>query len=71
MKLGDYMERNGLDDDTMADKVRTADVACDRTKINRYRRGKRRPDWPVIERIDKITKGAVSANDWMHLEAAQ
>lgn len=71
MKLADYMEHHRLDDEAMAGKVRTDRLPCDRTQISRYRRGRRRPDWPVIERIARVTKNSVTANDWMHLEAAE
>lgn len=73
MKLADYMETAGLDDEAMAKQVSSApdDIRCDRTEISRYRRGLRRPGWPVIERLAKVTKGAVTANDWMGMEAAQ
>lgn len=71
MKLADYMARRGLDDEAMAGRVQTKDVKCDRTQMSRYRRGRRRPDWPVIERIARVTKGDVTADDWMTLEAAE
>lgn len=71
MKLADYMETAKLDDEQMAERVRTDVVPCDRTQIGRYRRGERRPAWPVIERLAIVTKGAVTPNDWMSLEAVQ
>lgn len=71
MKLADYMETAQLDDEAMAERVRTDKVRCDRTQISRYRRGERRPEWSIIERIAAVTKGAVTANDWMGMEAAQ
>lgn len=64
------MALHGLDDEAMAKRVRTSKLPCDRTQISRYRRGLRRPEWPTIERIVLITKDAVTANDWMKLEAA-
>jgi transcriptional regulator with XRE-family HTH domain len=71
MKLARYMAREGLDDETMAARVRTDEVKCDRTMISRYRLGRRRPDWPMINRIAVVTREAVTADDWMHLEAAE
>lgn len=71
MKLGKYMEREGLDDEAMAVKVRTKKIKCDRTMISRFRRDKRRPDWPMINRFAEVTSNAVTADDWMKLEAAE
>lgn len=71
MKLADYMTANDLDDDAMAAKIRTRKVRCDRTQISRYRRGRRRPDWDVLERLAEVTGHKVTANDFMMLEAAE
>jgi hypothetical protein len=70
MKLAEFMERQGLDDEAMAARIRTKKIRCDRTNVLRWRTGKRRPDWPVINRIAEVTNQTVTGDDWMHLEAA-
>lgn len=64
------MQREGLDDEAMAAKIKTKDLHCDRTMIGRYRRGERRPEWPMINRIAKVTNNDVTADDWMILAGA-
>ena len=70
MKLSRYMAREGLDDEAMAARIRTDAIKCDRTMISRYRLGRRRPEWAMINRIAEVTGEAVTADDWMRLEAA-
>jgi transcriptional regulator with XRE-family HTH domain len=36
-----------------------------RNSVHRYLRGDRRPDWEVLERLRILTKGKVSANDFI------
>lgn len=71
MHLAQYMAELKLDDDAMADRVRTPDVPCDRSEINKYRRRKLRPSWAKIARIKKVTGGLVGADDWLVEEAAE
>lgn len=71
MKLSRYMARHDLDDEGMAEKVRAVGVKCDRTMISKYRRLRCRPDWPMINALAQVTCNAVTADDWMSLEAAE
>lgn len=74
MKLARYMTREGLDDETMAARLRDSGdpvgAKCDRTQVGRWRKGKRRPDWPMIALIARVTGNAVTADDWMVTEPA-
>lgn len=60
MRLADYMQANGLSDDTVA-----AATGRNRATVSRWRRGKLRPDWEALERIKDFTGGAVTADDWL------
>jgi hypothetical protein len=66
MHLSDYMTLHNLDDDAVASGI-------DRTRVtvSRIRRRKVRPDWGTIEEIKRFTNGAVVADDFQTLEAAQ
>jgi hypothetical protein len=64
------MERESLDDEAVARLVRTRNLNCDRTQINKYRRGLIRPDWPIIRRLKIVSGGDVTADDFLELEAA-
>lgn len=71
MKLAEFMEDRGLDDEAMAALVRADGVTkCDRTQMSRYRRGVRRPEWNVIARIRVVTDDAVTGADWEVLSEA-
>lgn len=59
MKLSDWMAKNGVSDDQMAEKC-----AVDRVTISRIRRDVNRPSWPLITKIKTITNGAVTADDF-------
>lgn len=72
MKLPEYMTREGIDDEAMAEKVRAHGVNCERTMISRYRRGKMQPSWPMIAALAKASENQVTANDWQPaMEAAE
>jgi transcriptional regulator with XRE-family HTH domain len=36
-----------------------------RNSVHRYLRGDRRPDWEVLERLEVLTKGRVTARDFV------
>jgi len=59
MHLSDYMASAGLSDKKLAEKV-----GCSRPVISRARRGLTRPEWPTIVKIEKLSKGKVTANDF-------
>lgn len=65
MKLADWMETTGTTDAGLAEKVKR-----DRSTVTRWRRGQTRPDWEALETIQHITKGAVTAVDFVAKEAA-
>lgn len=71
MQIAEFMQTHSLDDEAMALRVRTPEIHCDRTMVSRYRRRVRRPDWQMIERIREVTDGAVTADDWTNLMAAE
>lgn len=64
------MEATGISDAELAARLTEAGARCDRSQINKYRRGLIRPSWPVIKLLREISSGAVSANDFIDLEAA-
>ena len=66
MTLQEFMEREKLDDAAFG-----ALVGKDRSVVSRWRRGLTRPDWPMLPVIEKATRGDVTAQDFVHLEAAQ
>lgn len=40
-------------------------INVDPVTVRRYLNRTRRPDWPVIERIVRVTDGKVTANDFL------
>lgn len=71
MHISEFMERNGLDDEAMAAKIRTETLLCDRTEVSKYRRRLIRPGWAKIARIRETTGEQVTADDWLQTEAAE
>jgi transcriptional regulator with XRE-family HTH domain len=65
MQLSEWMSMNGVSDDQMAEKAKV-----DRATINRLRRGKHRPSWPLILRLREITAGGVTADDFLVTDEA-
>jgi transcriptional regulator with XRE-family HTH domain len=64
MHLSQYMKTHDLSDEEVAKAVK-----LHRVSISRYRRGKERPAWDVVERIFKWSGGSVTANDWLSASA--
>jgi transcriptional regulator with XRE-family HTH domain len=64
MHLADYMARNDLTDEEVAEAIGRS-----RVSVSRYRRGIMRPDWDVIQAIRKFTKNRVNEDDWRELAA--
>ncbi len=60
MHLAQYMAAHGLSDEDVA-----ALIGRSRVTISRIRRGIVRPEWTTIERLKKVTKGAVTADDFL------
>lgn len=65
MHLSDYMKKHDLSDDQVADLIKRS-----RPTVSRIRRGLVRPDWETIEALKRVTDGAVTADDFLHLQAA-
>ena len=63
MKLKDYMVVHGVGLTEMARLLGVSEVA-----VSRYRQGARRPSPDVMRRIIRVTKGAVTPNDFYDLE---
>ena len=66
MKLAEWMALQGLDDDKLAEMT-----GFDRVTISRNRRGITKPSELLLERFREVSQGAVTANDFFHIEAAQ
>lgn len=64
MKLHEFMKTANLSDAALAEQV-----SRDRSTVTRWRNGKSRPDYDALVALAKITKGKVTAADF--LEAAQ
>lgn len=64
--LSDYMAWRGLSDDDVAKAINRS-----RATVSRIRRRKVRPDWRTIEDLKSFSQGAITADDFIVLEAAQ
>jgi transcriptional regulator with XRE-family HTH domain len=60
MQLPEWLELVEKTPEWLAPRIRVSQVA-----LWRYLNGERRPDWKVIQRIVKVTGGAVTANDYL------
>ena len=65
MTLTEYMQAHGLSDAQLAEIV-----GCDRTRINRLRRGIGAPSWRLAGAIRKATNGEVDLVATLESEAA-
>lgn len=61
MRLTDYLSTHGISIGEFA-----TEVGVNQTTIYRFINGSRRPSWDAMAAIYKATKGAVSAEDWLH-----
>lgn len=59
MRFSTFLKRNGL---TVADAAHTLRLGHERTRL--YAKGKRRPRWLIIHRINIWSGGAVVEKDW-------
>lgn len=66
MHLSDFMAKNGLSDEKVAEGIKRS-----RVTVSRIRRRKVRPDWPTIEEIRAFTGGECTADDFEQLQAAE
>lgn len=60
MKLSEYMELKGLDDEKFG-----VSIGKDRSLVSRYRRGEVVPPLEVIAKIEEATRNAVSFRDFL------
>jgi transcriptional regulator with XRE-family HTH domain len=61
MNLARYLSSKEISDEDFAPLI-----GVDRATVNRLRRGRHRPSWETIEKIQAATKGAVTANDFLN-----
>lgn len=66
MHLSDYMAMNGLRDDDLS-----VMLGRNRTTVNRLRRGLHLPSLAIAQKIQEVTNGEVSVNDWLDPPKAQ
>lgn len=60
MKLKEYRKKNGLKQEQLAKKLGVVfSTVC------RYEMGTRFPDRDMLKKIDRVTKGAVKASDFL------
>lgn len=64
MQLRDYLREHDIPVETMAKRLGVTSRA-----LYYYCDGSRRPRWPLIARISKVTGGKVTAADWMDAAA--
>jgi transcriptional regulator with XRE-family HTH domain len=60
MQLADYLKSRCLSDRDFA-----ASIGVKRQTVHKYRRGERRPDCMRIAKIAEVTKGKVTARDFL------
>lgn len=61
MQLSEYMDLKGLRDHDFAPLIEVT-----RETVSRIRRGCVRPSWGTIQKIKTVTRGAVTADDFMN-----
>jgi transcriptional regulator with XRE-family HTH domain len=64
MNLAAFLDQHCISDEAFAEKI-----GVERQTVHRYRSGERRPTWAVLEKIEKVTAGAVTANDFVATSA--
>lgn len=62
MTLTQFLSSHGIADAAFAESI-----GVSRQALHRYKRGERRPEWDVLERIVRVTEGAVTPNDFIEL----
>jgi transcriptional regulator with XRE-family HTH domain len=60
MTLDEFMTWKGLSDAEMGRRI-----GVQRNTVFRYRKGERRPTWPILERIRDESGGIVTADSFM------
>jgi DNA-binding transcriptional regulator YdaS (Cro superfamily) len=65
MKLSDFLTNAGMTDVEFAARIGRAS-----STVNRWRHERTRPEWDAIVQIERATKGAVTANDFIPAPAS-
>ena len=60
MTLSEWLEKQDMSDATFGDRI-----GVTRQSVHRYKNNVRIPQWHIIERIRKETKGAVTVLDFV------
>ncbi|MDD1434619.1 helix-turn-helix domain-containing protein [Rhizobiales bacterium 3FA27D7] len=60
MKLSEYLSVNNLTDEAFG-----VLVGMSQSQISRIKRGISKPSWESLATIDHVTKGSVTANDFV------
>lgn len=60
MKLGDYLQAVDKSTDEFG-----AEIGVSGATVRRWRLGRNRPNWTVLERIVRVTNGAVGPADFL------
>ena len=65
MRLAEYLTANDIPNAAFADAIGVSVQA-----LSRYRLGQRKPEWAILERIQRHTHGAVTPNDFLETTPA-
>lgn len=71
MHLADYMRGKNPEGKVLGDVEVAEGIKRSRVTVSRIRRGKVRPDWATIRKIEEFTGGLVTANDFIELPNAE
>ena len=65
MHLADWIVREGLTQESAAQKIGCSRTALSRILPGRNGKAQRKPSWRLLPKIVKATNGEVTANDFM------
>ena len=60
MTLLDWLNENKIGDAEFSDRI-----GVTRQAVHRYKTGKRRPEWGILRKIEKVTDGVVTPSDFL------
>lgn len=60
MKLAEWMKTNRIVDAELARRL-----GISKSAVVRWRIGRSRPEWPVVEKLVDVTRGEVMPNDFL------
>lgn len=68
MELKEYMSLANMKDGDLARELKQATgLVRDRSTVSRWRRKETRPDWEAMKALTQITRGAVTASDFIEI----